>query len=346
MAAEQADLPAAPGSGATGWGLATLAADGGVIEARFPVISLDAAGASGTVVLTEAAARERLGRSTGAACRRDERRDVRVVPVETRIADLSAPVADNGDLFLRLHLLSGRWLTPEQVSLRGMLDQFRTVAWTSLGPCLPERVDELRWLAAAEGTALQVSSVWPFPRMTDYVMPSGVRITNGENVRLGAYLAPGTTVNGNGYCNTGSATLGAVMVEGRLSFGVSVGAGSHIGGGASLMGTTSGGGTLHVSIGRDCLVGANAGVGIALGDGCVVEAGCYVTAGAKVTLPDGQVVKAAAVSGSPRLLFRRNTETGRLEALPSPGWAGLHPALHGADPGGTGVSTSAPVVHR
>ena len=134
------------------------------------------------------------------------------------------------------------------------------------------------------------------------------------------------------------------MVEGRLSLGVSVGAGSHVGGGASLMGTTSGGGNLHVSIGRDCLVGANAGVGIALGDGCVVEAGCYVTAGAKVTLPDGQVVKAAALSGTPRLLFRRNAETGRLEALPSPGWAGLHPGLHGDDPGGTGMFPSAPVA--
>ncbi len=317
------------GTGVVACGLATVAADGRIIEARYPVIELGPSEGSGTTRLTEAAAVERLGRPARAAVRDDPRRAVSVVPVETRIADLGAPATDLADIYLRLHLLSSRRLAPEQVSLRGVLDNFVNVAWTSLGPCLPERVEEARWLAAVDGLDLQVSSVWPFPRMTDYVVPTGVKIMNAENVRLGASLAPGTNVLGGGFCNTGSATLGRAVIEGRLSLGVTVGEGSHVGGGASLMGTTSGGGRLQVIVGRDCLIGANSGLGIALGDGCVVESGCYITAGSPLTLQDGRVAKAAEISGRPGLLFRRNALTGRLEVRPAPTWEGLNLKLHG-----------------
>ena len=315
--------------GITGAGYSTVARDGTVLEAWYPSITLGEVLTTGTVHPSANDLSDRLGRPAADLIRHDARRDVSIVPVVTQIADVTAPAVDLYDVYLRLHLLSSRRLRPEQVSLKGVLDLFTNVAWTSIGPCLPERVDEARWLARAEGTAVSVGSVFPFPRMTDYVAPSGIKIMNAENVRLGAYLAPGTNVLGGGFCNTGSATLGRSAIEGRLSLGVVVGEGSHIGGGASLMGTTSGGGKHVVSIGRNCLVGANAGVGIALGDGCIVEAGCYITAGSRITLPDGRILKAAELSQRPNLLYRRNSLTGKLEAGPAPGWPGLNPMLHG-----------------
>lgn len=314
--------------GATALGLATFDSDGRPIEARYFKMSIANVDEGRTTFIDEAGLSRGLGRSFSGARRYDASRDVRIIPIETAISDLRERATDLFDVYLRLHLLSARQALPKRVSLAGALDFFVNVAWTSVGPCPPERVEEVQHKARVDGREISVSSVWPFPRMTDYVVPSGVKIMNSENVRLGAYLAPGTNVLGGGFCNTGSSTLGATAIEGRLSLGVSVGEGSHIGGGASLMGTTSGGGTQVVTIGRNCLIGANAGVGIALGDNCIVEAGCYVTAGLPVHLADGRIVKATSLSGRSDLLYRRNAIHGKVEALPSPGWAGLNLKLH------------------
>ena len=195
-----------------------------------------------------------------------------------------------------------------------------------------DALTEVRLRARIAGEPLTVLGVDKFPRMVDYVVPSGVRIGDADRVRLGAHLAEGTTVMHEGFCNFNAGTLGPSMVEGRISAGVIVGAGSDIGGGASIMGTLSGGGTEQVSIGEGALIGANGGIGISLGDRSVVEAGCYVTAGTKVTLPDGAVVKARELSGVADLLFRRNSQTGAIEAAPRTGhWGGLAAHLHAND---------------
>ena len=212
-------------------------------------------------------------------------------------------------------------------------DRLANVAWTSAGPCPPERVDELRLIERAAGRHLAVYGVDKFPRMTDYVVPSGVRIADADRVRLGAHLAAGTTVMHEGFVNYNAGTLGASMVEGRISAGVVVGEGSDIGAGASIMGTLSGGGQIVISVGERSLIGANAGIGIALGNDCVVEAGCYVTSGSKVTLVEtGEVVKAAQLSGVDNVLFLRNSVTGALEARPRSGKGiTLNAALHKND---------------
>ncbi len=255
---------------------------------------------------------------------------VRVEPVLTVVESLAAPPADTADAWLRLHLLSHRLIRPHQANLDGVFGLLNNVAWTSAGPCPPERVDELRLLARAEGRHLAVYGVDKFPRMTNYVVPSGVRIGDADRVRLGAHLAPGTTVMHKGFVNFNAGTLGACMVEGSISAGVVVGEGSDIGAGASIMGTLSGGGQIVISVGERSLVGANAGIGIALGDDCVVEAGCYVTAGSKVTLTEsGEIVKAATLSGASNVLFLRNSVTGALEARPRKGTGiTLNPTLH------------------
>ncbi len=257
--------------------------------------------------------------------RRSTRRHIRV-----RVADLAAPPADVADAYLRLHLLSARVVRPNTVNLAGIFAVLPNVAWTTLGPVRAAELDELRLRAATAGVRLGVEAVDKFPRMSDYVVPSGVRIADASRVRLGAHLAAGTTVMHEGFVNFNAGTLGTSMVEGRISQGVTVGDGSDIGGGASIMGTLSGGGTEIVSIGEGCLLGANAGLGISLGDRCVVEAGLYVTAGAPVRLPDGTTVKAGALSGASDLLFRRNSLSGAVEVLPRGGtWsAGLNAALH------------------
>src|SRR4051812_41412228 len=211
----------------------------------------------------------------------------------------------------------------------GVFGLLTNVVWTNLGPCAVDDFEHTRMRAREAGSAITVFGVDKFPRMTDYVVPSGVRIADADRVRLGAHLAEGTTVMHEGFVNYNAGTLGTSMVEGRITAGVVVGDGSDVGGGASIMGTLSGGGTQVVSIGRRCLLGANAGIGIALGDDCVVEAGCYVTAGTKVTLPDGRVVKALDLSGGSHLLFRRNSVTGTVEVVPwRAGGVALNEALH------------------
>ncbi len=250
--------------------------------------------------------------------------------VET-VIDLDAPPADVPDAYLRLHLLSGRLVRPRTVSLDGIFSLLPIVVWTDRGPCAPDAFPGARRHARRSGTPLSVLAVDRFPRMVDYVVPSGVRIGDADRVRLGAHLAPGTVVMHEGFVNFNAGTLGASMVEGRISQGVVVGDGTDIGGGASIMGTLSGGGSEVVTIGRGCLIGANAGVGIALGDGCVVEAGCYVTAGTKLTWPDGTVQRARELSGRPGLLYWRNSTTGAVEVHERDAtWGELNPQLHSA----------------
>jgi 2,3,4,5-tetrahydropyridine-2-carboxylate N-succinyltransferase len=262
----------------------------------------------------------------------DPRRGLHRTVVATTIDDLTSPPVDTADAYLRLHLLSHRLVRPRQLSVEGIFTVLPTVAWTSLGPVPVSDVERLRAATFAQGTAFTVRSVDKFPPMLDYVVPSGVRVADAARVRLGAHLASGTTVMPEGFVNFNAGTLGACMVEGRISAGVVVGEGSDIGGGASIMGTLSGGGQQVISVGRRCLLGANSGLGISLGDDCVVEAGLYLTAGTKVLAPDGQVVPARALSGNSGLLFRRHSQTGAVEALARTGvahsWTGLNPVLH------------------
>jgi 2,3,4,5-tetrahydropyridine-2-carboxylate N-succinyltransferase len=250
--------------------------------------------------------------------------------VTTTIPDLSAPPAGPEDAYLRLHLISHRVHRPHQISLEGIFGVLNNVVWTSQGPCDVEGFALTKARLIAEGRAPLVSAVDKFPRMTDYVIPNGVRVADADRVRLGAYLGEGTTVMHEGFVNFNAGTLGRSMVEGRISSGVLVGEGSDIGGGASIMGTLSGGGTEVIRIGKRCLLGANSGIGISLGDDCVVEAGLYVTAGTVVTLPDETTIKGRDLSGVDNTLFRRHSVTGRVEALSrSSTWGGLNEELHG-----------------
>jgi 2,3,4,5-tetrahydropyridine-2,6-dicarboxylate N-succinyltransferase len=257
------------------------------------------------------------------------------VAVATFVDDLDAPPVDAHDTYLRLHLLSHRVLAPHGLSLEGAFGALNNVVWTDLGPCDPDGFESLRLELLAAGHPVRVTSVDKFPRMTDYVVPSGVRIADADRVRLGAHLAAGTTVMHEGFVNFNAGTLGSSMIEGRISAGVVVGDGSDLGGSASVMGTLSGGGKEVIRIGERTLLGANAGIGISLGDDCIVEAGLYVTGGTKVTLPDGGVVKARELSGRHGLLFRRDSVTGAVTVVDREGtstdWGGLNAALHAND---------------
>ena len=288
---------------AWGWGLATVTSEGKVLDTWFPSPALGAAETNDPYGAPPELA---------ALAKEDPRRGVtlRVVHV---VIDLDEAPKDASDAYLRLHLLSHRLVQPNTVNLDGIFGALSNVVWTNYGPCPVEGFERTR-LRLREQGPVQVFGVDKFPRMTDYVVPDGVRIADADRVRLGAHLAEGTTVMHEGFCNFNAGTLGTSMVEGRIVQGVVVGNGSDVGAGASIMGTLSGGGTERVSIGERCLLGANAGIGIALGDDCVVEAGLYVTAGTKVTLEDGRVVKAKELSGAPGLLFIRNSVTGAVEA--------------------------------
>ena len=237
------------------------------------------------------------------------------------------------EAYLRLHLLSECAYKPHTINLDGVFGLLANVAWTSAGPVLPSEVENLREAIANKNHQLNVTSIDKFPRMTDYVIPEGVRIGNADRVRLGAHLASGTTVMHEGFCNFNAGTLGNSMVEGRISAGVVIGENTDIGGGASIMGTLSGGGTQVISMGQRNLLGANAGLGISLGDDCIVESGLYITAGTKVMMPDGSVVSARDLSGQSKLLFRRHSQTGQVQAIITDGsvWGGLNEALHSND---------------
>ncbi len=255
----------------------------------------------------------------------------RRVAVAAIIADPSHAPIDAIDTYLRLHLLSTRLVQPHGIDMSGIFGKLTNCVWTDLGPFEVEEFNSQRIQLMAEGKEVHVHGLDKFPRMTDYVVPSGVRIADADRVRLGAHLAEGTTVMHEGFCNFNAGTLGASMVEGRISAGVVIGDGSDVGGGASIMGTLSGGGSEVISVGKDCLIGAEAGIGISLGDNCVVEAGLYVTSGTLVTVPDGTTAKAKSLSGMSNLLFRRNSITGSVEALlrgEDSSWQGLNEELH------------------
>ncbi len=299
---------------ASGHGIATIA-NGVVLDSWFPAPQLSA-------LNTQASAQIKslVGKDDVRAITRE------LVSIEI---DLSVAPATVSDAYLRLHLLSHRLVKPHGLALDGIFGILNNVVWTSVGPCAVDNFEITRARLIAAHGHVSVYGVDKFPRMVDYVIPSGVRIADADRVRLGAYLAHGTTVMHEGFVNFNAGTLGTSMVEGRISSGVVVGDGSDIGGGASIMGTLSGGGKQIISIGEKCLLGANSGIGISLGNNCVIEAGTYITAAAKVTLPDGQVVKAGTLSGANDLLFRRNSQNGALEVVMRTGtWGGLNSVLH------------------
>jgi 2,3,4,5-tetrahydropyridine-2-carboxylate N-succinyltransferase len=300
---------------ASGTGLATLTADGTVLDTWYPAPAL---GRTAADVSAE------LAPLTGA----DPARGVTTIVVSTEVGSLADPPIDAHDAYLRLHLLSHRLIAPHEANLEGIFGLLANVVWTSHGPCAVDGFELTRARLRARGP-VAVYGVDKFPRMVDYVLPGGVRIADADRVRLGAHLAAGTTVMHEGFVNYNAGTLGASMVEGRISAGVVVGDGSDVGGGASIMGTLSGGGKDILSVGRRSLIGANAGIGISLGDDCVVEAGLYVTAGTKVTLPDGSTAAARTLSGQDGLLFRRNSVTGAVQVLARTGEGiALNAALH------------------
>jgi 2,3,4,5-tetrahydropyridine-2-carboxylate N-succinyltransferase len=311
-------------------GLATVTPSGTVLDTWYPEprLGVPSGAKPGTTRIGALDLSGELGPDYGGLVRIDEARGVEIIGVRTVIPDLSAPPVDTHDVWLRLHLLSHRLITPNSADMTGAFGLLTNVAWTSAGPVEAATFNAHR-LRAAVGH-VTVFGVDKFPRMVDYVIPSGVRIADADRVRLGAHLAEGTTVMHEGFVNFNAGTLGPSMVEGRISQGVVVGADSDIGGGASIMGTLSGGGTEVISIGTGCLLGANAGIGISLGNDCIVEAGCYVTGGSRITLPDGSVVKARELSGRDGLLFRRNSVSGALEAVDRTGraWGALNSELH------------------
>ncbi|MFD2422036.1 2,3,4,5-tetrahydropyridine-2,6-dicarboxylate N-succinyltransferase [Amycolatopsis pigmentata] len=318
-------------TGAAAAGLATVTTDGTVLDTWFPQPKLTGAGqAPGTERLSREQAAEVLGEAAAKLLGPDTDRGVEVVAVRTTIARLADAPADAHDLYLRLHLLSHRLVGPHGQNLDGIFGLLANVVWTNHGPCPVEGFEATRLRLRARG-AVTVYGIDKFPRMVDYVVPSGVRIGDADRVRLGAHLASGTTVMHEGFVNYNAGTLGASMIEGRVSAGVVVGDGSDVGGGASIMGTLSGGGKEVISLGERCLIGANGGIGISLGDDSVVEAGLYVTAGTKV-LVEGRSVKARELSGISGALFRRNSATGAVEVVPRTGsTVELNAALHAND---------------
>ena len=295
-----------------GSGVATIAANGDLLDCWFIQVSLD------PVTPVE----------RSALLAHDPLRSVTKEATDLEI-DLDAPPASAADAYLRLHLLSHRLVKPHGLNLEGVFGLLTNVVWTSAGPCSLIDFESTRTKIRAAYGNVTVYSVDKFPRMVDYVIPEGVRIADADRVRLGAYLAAGTTVMHEGFVNFNAGTLGKSMVEGRISAGVVVGDGSDVGGGASIMGTLSGGGKEVIAIGEHCLLGANSGLGISLGNDCVIESGTYITAGSKITLPDGNVVKARELSGASNLIFRRNSMNGNLEVVPKVGgWDGLNSILH------------------
>ncbi|MBV8540249.1 MAG: 2,3,4,5-tetrahydropyridine-2,6-dicarboxylate N-succinyltransferase [Pseudonocardiales bacterium] len=331
-------------SSAHGVGLATLTHAGSVLDTWFPspapglppgtrTRATEARGAAAErTAATVRVPPQDVPEGLAALLGPDPARGVELVAVRTAVPDLQAPPVDAHDVYLRLHLLSHRLVVPRGINLDGVFELLSTVVWTSFGPCPVADFEATRMRMRRRGPVI-VYGVDKFPRMVDYVVPSGVRIGDADRVRLGAHLAAGTTVMHEGFVNFNAGTLGRSMVEGRISSGVIVGADSDLGGGASIMGTLSGGGKERITIGRRCLVGANAGIGISLGDDCVVEAGLYVTAGTKVTLADGTVVKARELSGADEMLYRRDSVTGAVRAVHRAGKAGieLNAILHSHD---------------
>ncbi len=360
-AALEGAIPGYASPAAYAVGIATIGASGDVLDVAYPVVNSGEHRFPAVVLSTV------LGHASGTASYRmsgDQLRDAIAMAVPAEAVDephpnlhawrdllevLEAPALggerqlvaaflgdyddapiDAIDAYLRLHLLSHRAVQPGHIMMDGVFGVLTNVVWTNHGPFEVANFESARMKLKAQGLHVEVRLIDKFPAMLDYVIPPGVRIADGNRVRLGAHLSEGTTVMHEGFCNFNAGTLGSSMVEGRISAGVVVGAGSDIGGGASIQGTLSGGGTEQISIGKDCLLGANAGIGISLGDNCIVEAGLYVTAGTLVSMPDQSIRKARELSGASGLLYRRNSLTGEVEAIARDGasWKGLNEALH------------------
>jgi 2,3,4,5-tetrahydropyridine-2,6-dicarboxylate N-succinyltransferase len=310
---------------AWGAGLTTEAADGSTLDCWYRWFGWGEYGDD-----EMANAHPDLDERLGMREQRDEVRNVTIRPIRITV-DVDEAPASAADAYLRLHVLSARLAAPHSLNMDGIFGALENAVWTNLGPVAVAELDDVRLRVNQQGGILHVHGVDKFPRMLDYVVPSGVRIADASRVRLGAHLAEGTVVMHEGFCNFNAGTLGTSMVEGRISSGVVVGDGSDIGGGASIMGTLSGGGTEIISIGERCLLGANAGIGISLGDDCSVEAGLYVTAATPVLTPDG-VVKARELSGITGTLFYRDGQTGQVIARPrTKSWGELNAALHAND---------------
>jgi 2,3,4,5-tetrahydropyridine-2-carboxylate N-succinyltransferase len=308
---------------AWGAGLSTETADGTTLDAWFRWLGW---GEYGDDEMVDS--HPDIDAQLGLRDRVDELRRVKIRPVRLTV-DVDEPPASAADVYLRLHLLSHRLAAPRTLNLDGAFGLLTNVAWTNLGPIAVTDLEDVRLRVRLDGGWLAVHGLDKFPRMTDYVVPSGVRIADADRVRLGAHLADGTVVMHEGFVNFNGGTLGTSMVEGRISQGVVVGDGSDVGGGASIMGTLSGGGTEQVTVGERCLLGANSGIGISLGDDCVVEAGLYITAGTLVKLPDGTIAKGRYINGISNMLFIRHGQTGAIEARQRSGsWGGLNAALH------------------
>ena len=310
---------------AWGAGLTTEAADGTTLDCWFRWFDWGEYGDDEMV-----ARYPDLDAQLGMRERRDEVRNVTIRPIRISI-DVDEAPGSAADAYLRLHLLSSRLAAPHSLNVDGIFGALNNAVWTNLGPVAVAELDDVRLRVRQSGQVLHVHGVDKFPRMLDYVVPSGVRIADGSRVRLGAHLAEGTVVMHEGFCNFNAGTLGTSMVEGRISAGVVVGDGSDVGGGASIMGTLSGGGTETISIGERCLLGANAGIGISLGDDCTVEAGLYITGSTPIHTPDG-VVKARELSGINGTLFYRDGQTGQVIARArSKSWGELNADLHAND---------------
>jgi 2,3,4,5-tetrahydropyridine-2-carboxylate N-succinyltransferase len=305
---------------AWGAGLATIAADDSVLDTWYRWLGWGEYGGADCPV-------DDIESKLGMRDTADEVRGVTIRPIRITI-DVDEPASSASDAYLRLHLLSHRLAAPRSINMEGTFGALTNVAWTNLGPVAVGDLDDVRLRVKLAGGALSVQGLDKFPRMTDYVIPTGVRIADADRVRLGAHLAEGTTVMHEGFCNFNAGTLGVSMVEGRISSGVVVGNGTDVGGGASIMGTLSGGGTEQVTLGERCLLGANSGIGISLGDDCVVEAGLYVTASTPVLTPNG-VVKARELSGQDNLMFIRDGQSGKVIARARVGrWGALNDELH------------------
>lgn len=302
--------------GASARGIATISEDGTVLDTWYadPVLEESHAARSYTHQLTP----DDLNTAWEELIGQDSVRGVEKIPVETVIGDLDNPPTDTYDAYLRLHLLSHRVVKPNTINLNNLARVMPKVVWTNYGACPINGFEQIRMKLRIRGPVI-IHSIDYIPQMLDFVIPSGVRIADPAGVRLGAYLGEGTTVSASGFVDVNAGTLGASVVEGRLSQGVVIGDNSDIGGGASVLGPHAGAEGLPVRMGKRCLLGANSGLGIPLGDDCVVEAGLYVTAGSKVhSLLEGKlrIVKAVDLSGRNNILFRRNSMTGAIEAIP------------------------------
>jgi len=298
-------------------GLITKSSSGETLDAYFPVIEFNDQKTDIQNISTDNLEKE-------------------VVKIHWTQKDLDKPIEDVVSAYLKLHLISYRFVLPNSINLDGLFNALPNVAWTNKGPISIDEIDQELLNSKQNKNDLFIRSLDKFPQLVDYIIPKNVRIADTSRVRLGAYLSPGTTIMHEGFVNFNAGTLGTAMIEGRISAGVVVGDNSDLGGGCSTMGTLSGGNNIKISIGENCLIGANAGVGIPLGDNCTIEAGLYITAGTKIELYkengdiDG-VFKGSELSNCSNLVFLRNSQNGKVFAKVNQKSINLNSELHKND---------------